>query len=87
MSARLHRNPAVLWRRTPRAVLVLVPGHNEVTVLEGTAVALWDAFDEAATVDEVIDSVTGRVSTHRAVVTADVRRVVGRLRDRGVLEP
>ena len=81
----LRRGP-VLWRRSGDQVLVRRRGHDELTVLAGTGVVLWEAIAEPVTFDALS---TGLAAAHDApvdTVAADLRVALESLLADGVVE-
>lgn len=83
---RYVRAGAVLWRRTAATVVLLAPGDDDVTELRGTAVALWDALHEPATIAEATGRLAEEFGAAAPVVAADVAAAVHELARRGMVD-
>jgi hypothetical protein len=84
---RWRRHPAVLWRRSLDAVLLLPEHAAEPVTLEGTGVALWELLAEPATVAQLAAVLAEAHDADPAVVAADIEPVVAQLAALGALEP
>lgn len=66
---------------------VLPPAGHDIVVLSGAGGAIWHAFAEPRTVDEVVADLTSAYDAAAGIVTRDVGSVVDDLADRGLLVP
>ena len=81
------RRADVLWRRVGDRVLIRRRGDDELVVLAGTGVALWDALSEGATVDTLVAALAEAHDASPAAVGPDVQVAVASLIDQRVVEP
>ncbi|MEJ7846373.1 MAG: PqqD family protein [Acidimicrobiales bacterium] len=84
--ARYVRAADVLWRRTAATVVLLAADDDEVFELGGTAVALWDALAEPATLEEATAQLAAHYGVAVGVVATDVVGAVEDLVRRRVLD-
>lgn len=75
----------MLWRTTIGAVLVRVPGGNEVTKIAGTGVALWEALAEPRSFGDLCQHLATVHGADPATVADDLGPVVDDLIERGAL--
>jgi hypothetical protein len=72
---------------------VIVPVRNDVADLDSiytlneTGSFVWDLLDGKHTVAELIEAVVAEFEVARDVAAADVNRLIGSLRDEGLLRP
>lgn len=57
----------------------------EVVRIEGTALAVWDALDDAATVDALVATLAARFGVPVATVAADVEPLLAGWREAGIV--
>lgn len=80
------RTEAVLWRRIPGAVLVLGLDQSDPIELSGSGADLWDLLDEPTTASAACAILSAGAETDRAMVIADIERVLRDLEERGLVE-
>lgn len=86
MPERWRRRPAVLWRRSLDAVLVLPPGADEPLTLAGTGAALWDLLEEPASTDELVVALADGYGVELATVEVDLVPALAKLETLGAIE-
>ena len=86
MPERWRRGPAVLWRRSLDAVLVLPPAADEPLTLAGTGAALWDLLEAPASTDELVVALADRYGVEPATVEVDLVPALAELEMLGVIE-
>ena len=86
MAERWRRGPAVLWRRSLEAALVLSPGVDEPLTLARTGADLWDLLAEPTPIDDLVAALAARYGAEPSVVTADVVPVLAELEAIGAIE-
>jgi hypothetical protein len=77
------RAPSALERRTHDAVVVA--GRDDPVVLRDTAVAIWDAFEVAGSVEDVAALLAARYCAPRELVQREIMPVVEALWQVGAL--
>jgi hypothetical protein len=79
---RWERDPEVLWRATPFAVVVLPQASDHPLVLAGTSAELWDLLDEPRTVAELADELAQRYEAEQGVIAVDLSASLAALEGR-----
>jgi hypothetical protein len=91
VSAKLPRLPRrrddVLLHDETSGSLLTVPGRDAMHVLNPTARAVWELCDGQTTVDEVADAICQVFSVQRGIAVRDVRDVLQRFVDAGLVDP
>ena len=54
--------------------------------LNDTGLFIWNVLQNDVTEDVIVDAVTAEYEVDRETATADVRRIVGALKDAGIIE-
>lgn len=85
MGVRYRRATRAVYREAHGSVYVLPPAGHDVVVLSGAGGAIWRAFTEPRTVDDVIDELMSTFDAPAPVITRDVRSTVDDLASRGLL--
>ena len=81
-----RRGPAVLWRRSLDAVLVLSPGVDDPLTLAGAGTGLWDLLAAPTSTDDLVDALAAQYDVDRRTVEIDVVSVLSELEAIGVIE-
>lgn len=79
------RAPAAVWRRTPRGVVVLRPGGEDVVLLDGTAAELWELLEPPIAEHELARRLATRYGAPTAQVLTDVGPTLRQLQATGVV--
>lgn len=85
MGVRYDRAAQAVYREAHGNVYVLPPAGHDPVVLSGSGTAIWHAFFEPKTIDEVIDDLSGTHDAPAQVITRDVQSTVEDLAGRGLL--
>lgn len=86
MAERWRRGPAVFWRRSLDAALVLSPGVDEPLTLAGTGADLWDLLAQPTSTDDLVAALATRYGAEPSVVAVDVVPVLAELEAIGAIE-
>ena len=86
MAERWRRGPAVLWRRSLDAVLVLPPAVDDPLTLAGTGAGLWDLLAVPTSTDDLVDALAAQYAVDRRTVEIDIVPVLSELEAIGVIE-
>jgi len=81
------RRADVLWRRVGERILIRRLDDPDLVVLADTAVDLWDALAEAATVTAIVDALATAHGASVDAITADVQLAVTSLIDEQLVVP
>jgi hypothetical protein len=81
----LRRGP-VLWRRSGGQIMVRRRGDDQVIVLAGTGVALWDGLREPTTIGSLASALAHAHDAGVDTVAADLRNALPSLIGDGVVE-
>lgn len=74
-----------MWRRTLDGLLIRRPGADEVLMLTGSGVALWDALDAPMSFAELCSHLAAGHDADAATIASDLEPVVSDLLHRGAL--
>lgn len=85
MGVRYRRAVRAVCREAHGNVYALPPAGHDITVLSGAGTAIWHAFTDPRTIDEVIDELTSTYDVPADVVIRDVHSTVDDLTGRGLL--
>jgi hypothetical protein len=80
-----RRADDVLTRGTSRSVVVLTADANDPVVLEGAAVAVWNALEQPATAAQLVTAIATRLALADDDVRSDVAAARELLHRHGVL--
>ena len=80
------RTETVLWRRVPGAVLLLGVDAREPIAVSGPGADLWELLDEPVAESAACAALRTLYDTDEATVAADVRQLLQRLEERGLVE-
>jgi hypothetical protein len=83
-TARWHRRPDVLWRRSLDGVVLLPTDAEEPVVLSSTGPAVWDLLASPITTDDLVDRLTESYAADRSAIETDVLTLLEDLRMKGV---
>ncbi len=86
MIERWRRDPAVLWRRSLDAALVLPPAADDPLTLAGTGAVLWDLLVEPTSTDDLVAALAARYRAAPSTVAADLGPVLAQLEAIGAIE-
>jgi len=81
---RWGREPGLLWRSTPFAVVVRSRRSEETTVLGGSGAKVWELIDPPVTVADLAGRLAGLYSADPAIVASDVTATLEELERRGI---
>lgn len=81
------RRADVLWRRVGERILIRRLDDPDLVVLADTAVDLWDALAEAATITAIVDALATAHGASVDAITADVQLAVTSLIDEQLVVP
>lgn len=79
------RGADVLWRSIPGSAVMLLRAADEVVVLSGTGVALWEELAVPRCLDEVATALAGRYGITPSTVADSLEPVLDELGRRGLL--
>lgn len=79
------RAEAVLWRATPRGVVLFAPGDTEPCSLSDTGADLWELLATPVTIDRLAVVLAARYGTDPAQVEADLPPFLTDLERRGAV--
>lgn len=84
---RYVRAPEVLWRTIPGfAVIALRSAHEDVVILSGSGLALWDELAEPRRLAEVALRFSASLGVPPDVVMSGLGEAVRQLCDRGIVQ-
>lgn len=81
VSRRWWRHPEVLWRRNGSRVVVLAPGQDQPSVLEGTAAVVWDLLESPIDESELVRIIAEVFEASTERVTGDLQPFLTSLSD------
>ena len=81
-----RRSPAVLWRRSLDAALVLSPALDDPLTMAGTGADLWDILAVPTSTDDLVAALAVRYGAAPSVVAVDIVPVLAELEAMGAIE-
>jgi hypothetical protein len=83
--SRWQRSPHVLWRRSLDAVLLVAPGGDAPSVLDGLAPVVWELLAEERSVEAMVATLSDLSSAGFPVAERDVGELIEQLVELGVV--
>ena len=80
-----ERAPEVLWRRSGDRRILMGPSTEDVLVVEGTGVPIWDALEQPASEEDLVTELSDRFGVRAEDVRGEVASFLTELRSAGLV--
>ncbi len=80
-----ERAPEALWRRSGDRRILMGPSTEDVLVVEGTGVPIWDALEQPASEEDLVAELSESFGVQAEEVRGEVESFLTELRSAGLV--